>query len=79
MLVLLIGGAMCAISAGVLELLHDPVIEEYEPAPIATDATVPQEPETAEPAETQMPLSCKIFKEFCVGRPGTERERMWGA
>ena len=52
-LVLLIGGAMCAISAGVPELFHDPVIVDYEPAPIATDATVPQETETAEVVEPQ--------------------------
>ena len=53
-LVLLVGGAMCAISAGVLELLEDPVIVEYDPVPIATDApTEPVVPEVTEPKAPQ--------------------------
>lgn len=59
-LVLLIGGAMCAISAGVLELFHDPVFAEYKPAPIATDPpaeeTVPEETEPVEPAAEEETL-----------------------
>lgn len=39
-LVLLVGGALYAVSLGVLELLHDPVIQERTAAPIATDAPV---------------------------------------
>ena len=33
----------------------------------------------AEPAETQMPWSCRILMVFWVGTPGTDRDRMCGA
>ena len=47
-LALLVGGAMCAISGGVLTLLEEPVVVEYEPLPIPTDAPM----EIAEPEVT---------------------------
>ena len=48
-LVLLVGGVLCAVSAGVLDLFQDPVTVEYQPEPIATDA--PEEPEIPEETE----------------------------
>ena len=51
-LVLLVGGAMCAISGGVLTLLEEPVTVDYEPLPIPTDAPMEiAEPEVTEPVE----------------------------
>lgn len=48
-LVVLAGGVLCTISAGVLDLFQEPVTVEYNPVPIATDA--PRE--VTEPVETE--------------------------
>lgn len=53
-LAILAAGALCAINAGVLTLLEEPVVVDYEPLPIPTDPPVEMvEVEEAEPVLTQ--------------------------
>ena len=52
-LVILAAGAVYAVSAGVLTLLEEPVVVDYEPQPIPTDAPV----EIAEVEEEERSVS----------------------